>query len=285
MTGPSEPTQSPLYHAQNAPRYERQALIRDYEAKYNCRLIVMIDAIFPYGVTLFEELIYDANPEQDLHLLLWSQGGDGETAVRLLRAAQARCREFTVIIPDQAKSAATLIALGAHHISMGPASDLGPIDPQMQLKPGQPGTLVAAKDIIAAVDNAAAKVQAAPETYPLYASLLGDVTAIILQQARAALDRTDDLLKEALESHPGRTPQQVDSLQKTLSQLLIKEAPSHAMIFGAKEAKNAGLPVMEQASSDERWHMIWRLWTKYFALNMRAYESARASQSFPWQSQ
>ncbi len=284
MTEPSGPIQSPLYHAQNAPRYERQALIRDYEAKHNCRLIVMMDAVFPYGVTLFEELVYDANPEQDLHLLLWSQGGDGETAVRLLRAAQARSKEFTVIVPDQAKSAATLIALGAHHILMGPASDLGPIDPQMQLKPGTPGTLVAAKDIIAAVNNAAAKVQAAPETYPLYASLLGDVTAIIVQQAQASLDRTDDLLREALESHPGRKLEEVDNLQKTLSQLLIQEAQSHTMIFGAKEAKKAGLPVKEQSSSDEQWQAIWRLWTKYFALNMRVYENVRASQTFPWQS-
>ena len=50
-----------------------------------------------------------------------------------------------------AKSAATLLTLGAHHIMMGPASDLGPIDPQFFIN----NELVAAKDIIAAVDDAA----------------------------------------------------------------------------------------------------------------------------------
>jgi ClpP class serine protease len=56
-----------------------------------------------------------------------------------------------VIVPDFAKSAATLMAIGAHRILMGPASDLGPIDPQFQFPDG---SLVAAKDVIAAVDDA-----------------------------------------------------------------------------------------------------------------------------------
>ena len=111
---------------------------------------------------MFEELIYDASPCEDLHVLLHSPGGDGEIAIRIVRAAQSRCKELTVIVPDQAKSAATLLSLGAHHIMMGPASDLGPIDPQFFID----GEWVAAKDIIAAVDNAADKVVESPETYP-----------------------------------------------------------------------------------------------------------------------
>ncbi|MBA3556002.1 MAG: hypothetical protein H0W29_14740, partial [Gemmatimonadales bacterium] len=94
------PRQSPLFHAQQADRYERQQLIADYESLYNCRLIVMIDAIFPYSVTPFEELIYDNRTDRDVHLILATPGGDGETAVRLVRAAQARCKELTVIVPD-----------------------------------------------------------------------------------------------------------------------------------------------------------------------------------------
>ena len=143
-----------------------------YGDEFSCRLIVMIDPIIDRGVTMFEELIYDADPREDLHVLLHSPGGDGEIAIRLVRAAQSRCRELTVIIPDMAKSAATLLTLGAHHIMMGPASDLGPIDPQFFIN----NELVAAKDIIAAVDDAATKVMTSPETYPVYAPLLSDPT-------------------------------------------------------------------------------------------------------------
>ena len=123
MSSPS-PARSPLYEALNAPRYERQKLIHEYQETYSCRLVVMVDSIFPYNITPFEETLYDADPNQDLHVMFCTQGGDGETALRLVRQAQSRCKKLVVIVPDQAKSAGTLFALGADHIYMGPTSDL-----------------------------------------------------------------------------------------------------------------------------------------------------------------
>ena len=272
------PPQSPIYHAQRAQQYAQQELIRQYENEYSCRLIVMIDAILGSGVTFFEELIYDAKPEEDLHLLLHSPGGDGEVAIRLVRAAQSRCRELTVIVPDQAKSAATLLSLGAHHIMMGPASDLGPIDPQFYRN----GEWVAAKDIIAAVDDAAKRVTEAPETYPIYTSLLSEITAIMLQQSRSALARTSDQLEEALKSNPSRDPNEVTSLKNSLEGPMIQRAATHTALFSAEDAKEAGLPVIKADPSQRQWQLIWRLWTRYFALGSNLYsgiyENARVSQ-------
>jgi len=54
-------------------------------------------------------LLFDCDPNRPLHLLLASPGGDGETAIRMVRSIQARCSELTLIIPDMAKSAATLL--------------------------------------------------------------------------------------------------------------------------------------------------------------------------------
>lgn len=274
------PLQSPLYHAANAGRYDRQSLIATYEQNFKCRLVVLIDVIFQPSVTHFEELIYDADPDSDLHLMLSSPGGDGETAVRLARSAQARCRELTVIIPDQAKSAATLLAMGAHHILMSPASDLGPVDPQFFLN----GALISAKDIIATVEDATQKVQEAPNTYPIYASLLADLTALMVQQARSALDRSEDLLSEALRSNPDRSDEVVEELAKKLKEPLISRPKSHAALFGVQDAKKAGLPVQEADLKGEQWQLIWRLWTKYFALRsqVRVYEGLHASQILPW---
>jgi hypothetical protein len=230
-------------------------------------------------VTYFEELLFDADPRRDMHLLLWSPGGDGETAVRLARAAQTRCRELVVIIPDQAKSAATLLALGAHALMMSATSDLGPVDPQFELRPGAP--LVAGKDIIAAVDDAAAKVQLSPETYPIYASLLAEVDAIMVQQARAAIARSGELVRAALASNPDRSPAEVDRLAGALNDLLVERSLSHGALFGVREAQAAGLPVIAKDPQDEQWRAVWRLWTKYFILGARVYEGARASQVIP----
>ena len=283
MTSPSHRTPSreeslaPLFQASHSATQERQTLIGEYEDRFDCRLIVYIDAIFPPSVTVFEDLIYDAQEEQDLHLLLSSPGGDGETAVRLARAAQSRCRELTVIVPDAAKSAATLLAIGAHHILMGPSSDLGPIDPQFYLN----GDLVAAKDIIAAVDDAADRVQKAPDTYPLYASLLSNVTALIVQQARAALDRSEVSLLEALQSNRDRNPDEVSDLCERLKGPLITGPSTHAAIFGTKDALQAGLPIIKADLRSEQWKMIWGLWTRYYSLGggtiARIYEGRNSS--------
>ena len=272
------PFQSPIYHAQRSDQYARQQLIQQYEHENSCRLVVMIDPIINHGVTMFEELIYDANPEEDLHLLLHSPGGDGEIAIRIVRAAQSRCRELTIIVPDQAKSAATLLSLGAHHIMLGPAGDLGPIDPQFFIR----GEWVAAKDIIAAVDDAAEKVRESQERYPIYATLLSDITALMLQQARSALERTSDQLEEALKSNPDRKPEEVERLKKNLEGPMIERNPTHAALFSADDAINAGLPVIKADPSQRQWQFIWRLWAKYFSLGDRLYtgiyESSRVSQ-------
>ena len=89
MLPPINNARSPLFEAQNSSRYERQALIADYEQRSNCRLIVMIGEIFYSGVTILEDIIHDADPGEDLHLMLASPGGDGESAVRLARSKDA----------------------------------------------------------------------------------------------------------------------------------------------------------------------------------------------------
>lgn len=272
-SGYSSPSQSPLYHAVNANRYDRQRIIAEYQDRFYCKLAVMNDVIFDHSVILFEEMIYDGNSTNDLHIILNSPGGDGETAVRLIRIAQARCKELTIIIPDQAKSAATLMTLGAHHILMGPASDLGPIDPQFPFQ----GGLVSAKDIIAAVEDSAARVREAPETYPIYASLLGDLNALMFQQAQSALKRTSDQLGEALRSNPDRSDNEVNALKDKLVEPLIERPKTHSALFSAEDAKKAGLPVAGMDVTGEQWQMIWRLWTKYYVIGPPIYEGERVS--------
>jgi hypothetical protein len=273
---PVTPQRSPLFYAQHARRYQRQELIREYQQEFNCRLIVMVDAIFPYSVQLFEELLFNASSEQALHLLLWSPGGDGEVAVRLVRSAQARCSELTVIVPDIAKSAATLFALGADRILMGPASDLGPVDPQFEVGEYD---LVSAKDIIAAVERALNDVAERPDTYPLHSAMLSDVNALRVQQARSALDRTDDLVKEALLSNPRRSEEEAVQLAGRLHEPLIEAPKDHAAIFSAEDARKHGLPVASCDPSSGQWRRIWQLWMHYYELfPVQAYEGDMASQ-------
>jgi len=149
----------------------------------------MIDLIHPDSITLFAELLHKADPAKELHLLLRSDGGDGEVAIRLARMAQATCSRFVVVVPDVAKSAATIFALGADEVIMGPPSDLGPIDPQVYVPDRG---YVSAKDVRSAVETALNDVSDRPGTYPLHSAMLGmgNVDATLFQFAKSALDQT-----------------------------------------------------------------------------------------------
>ncbi len=73
----------------------------------------------------------DIDPGKPIALVLDSPGGDAHAAYRISRMFQRRCGPFVAVIPRYAKSAATLIALGAQKLIIGRDAELGPLDVQM----------------------------------------------------------------------------------------------------------------------------------------------------------
>lgn len=70
--------------------------------------------------------------QKDVLLLLHSGGGSIEPAYLISKALKSSSKEkFVTVVPRRAKSAATLVCLGADEIHMGLTSQLGPIDPQI----------------------------------------------------------------------------------------------------------------------------------------------------------
>lgn len=185
-----------------------------------------------------------------------------------------------MIVPDQAKSAGTLLAMGANHILMGPTSDLGPVDPQLIRGDRE---LVSAKDLIATVEEAEKAITAKPDTFPLHASLLADITAVMVQQARSALARTEDLVDEALRSNIDRTDEDVDRLKASLKRPLIKAPKQHGAVVSADDAAEMGLPITKIDPRSEQWRLIWLLWSRYLmhAGRFGIYEGRKASRFIP----
>jgi membrane-bound ClpP family serine protease len=69
---------------------------------------------------------------KDVVLFLLSRGGDAEPAYQISKICKSfALNRFVAVIPRQAKSAATLVAIGADEIHMGLLGQLGPIDPQI----------------------------------------------------------------------------------------------------------------------------------------------------------
>ncbi len=64
-----------------------------------------------------------------IDLFLQSRGGKAETPWRVVSLIREFCRHFAVLVPFQAHSGATHIAIGADEIVMGPVGELSPVDP------------------------------------------------------------------------------------------------------------------------------------------------------------
>lgn len=273
-------SRTPLFEAQHSERYARQRLIGDYQKKTGANLIVMIDQIFPDNMTYLEELLHQCDPSKPVHMLLASPGGDGETAIRIVRSIQSRCTQLTILIPDMAKSAATILCLGADKLIFGPGGDLGPVDPQMRFANG---TLASAKEIVEAVDEAERRITANPETFPLFANLLAEVNMLMVEQARSALTRSEALVTEALSANSQRTPEEIQHLAETLKSPLIDDPASHSAVIPVDSAKQFGLPAEAANYTSETWQIVWALWTRYFSMgafpagNTAIYEGKMAS--------
>jgi hypothetical protein len=71
------------------------------------------------------------SPLKPIFLLLHTTGGKVEPAYLISKCCKKSSPRFIVVVPRLAKSAGTLLALGADEIHMGIISELGPIDPQI----------------------------------------------------------------------------------------------------------------------------------------------------------
>lgn len=79
-------------------------------------------------VQAVHEVLRATSPGQRITLFVKSDGGDGQSALRLIHLLRDYADHLTLMVPLSCASAATMLALGADEIQMGPLAFLTPID-------------------------------------------------------------------------------------------------------------------------------------------------------------
>jgi hypothetical protein len=118
---------------------EAGSLLRKIEKLLDGRTVIAYFTSFRYfapidddDADIIERILLEADPKQGVCLVISSPGGLPLAAERIIHICRhySRCN-FDVLVPRSAKSAATMIALGANRLLMGPTAELGPIDLQV----------------------------------------------------------------------------------------------------------------------------------------------------------
>lgn len=121
---------------------EQQAIIRRFNERYNCYLLVYASATEKAGIPENQimrsdfEAIYDllmnVNAEKVM-VYLETNGGSGEAAKEIADFLHDKFKEVCFLITGQAKSAGTILALSGDEIYMTGCGALGPIDAQVKV--------------------------------------------------------------------------------------------------------------------------------------------------------
>lgn len=83
-------------------------------------------------VMALHEVLRHVGPQKHLTLFVKSDGGSGMAALRLVHLLRQHTRRLTVLAPLNCASAATMLALGADEIAMGPLSYLTAVDTSLE---------------------------------------------------------------------------------------------------------------------------------------------------------
>ncbi len=200
--------------------------------------------------------------EKNIDLLIVSNGGDPVVSWRIISLLRERFQQIGVLLPYEAYSAATLVALGANDIVMHPFSNLGPVDPQLSGErniPGRPGQKESfnfgAEDLSHFIDFVSQDVGISDQEQKerAFELVCKEVGAIPIGVAKRSSNLALSLGQKLLSLHMDD-----QNKVKAISDSLNKSFYHHGYPVGRTEAKNIGLSISEGSETLEK--LIWNVW-------------------------
>ncbi|MCI0694110.1 hypothetical protein L0337_19145 [candidate division KSB1 bacterium] len=160
-------------------------------------------------------------------LFIASFGGNIEPAYQISKLCKERAKErFIVAVPRQAKSAATLVAIGADEIHIGGLGELGPIDPQIGGLP--------ALGVREALRTIASLTEEYPKSSDMFARYLS--FAVTVEQIGYCERLTESAVQYA--QRLLATKKQLDGKTQEIAQRLVYEYKHHGFVIDCEEAQN-----------------------------------------------
>ncbi len=109
-----------------------QAIIKELNKQLGGTLVTYFNnprgSVCHDDVLALFELLEKIGHQEKIYLFIKSSGGNGQASLRIVNLLRQYCKEVVAVIPLECASAATMVALGANEIYMGPMAYLTPVD-------------------------------------------------------------------------------------------------------------------------------------------------------------
>lgn len=222
---------------------------------------------------MLEGVLQTCDFSKGLALVISSPGGIGLEAERIINVLRSYSgtKEYVALVPGRAKSAATMICLGASRIIMGKTSELGTVDPQVTIKEKDKVSRFSIYNIVKSYENLFEKAVKESGHLEPYIQQLSNYDEREIAEYRTALSLSDDIAIRALKTCMLREMPEAD-IKKKISIFLIPEtkAKVHGRPISAEDANNCGLNIDMKEVNDPMWLLLYELYIRlanYVSIN------------------
>ncbi len=204
--------------------------------------------------------LHHIKKQNHLCLLLSSPGGSSMAALQMIALLREFCERLTVLVPEQASSAATLLALGADKLIMGPMGFLSAIDTSASHplapkdKDGKP-VLISVDE----VQRCATLLKEKNKDVDIYQTLFQYIHPLVFGGVDRSKDLSELIGRTALSYH-SKSKKDRAKMEKIVRKLNT-EYPAHGYPITRKEARKLGLTI--EYSTPELDEHLWNIFQTY----------------------
>lgn len=215
---------------------------------------------------ILEGIFQKSNLSEGFVLLLSSPGGSGLAAERIINICRAYSgsKGYQVIVPGKAKSAATMICLGAEKVIMGKTSELGSIDPQIvySADDSNEAKWFSLHNIINSYEDLFQKAVNEEGNLEPYLQQLSNYDSREIEEFKSQVDLSEDIAIKALKTGMMEGREEEEIVRKIKYLLTPEEVKIHGRPIYSKEAEECGLNIETKEPNSEFWSTVYELYVR-----------------------
>lgn len=181
----------------------------------------------------------------ELDIILHSPGGSLEATEQIVKYIRTKYNHVRAIIPQNAMSAATMLACSCDIILMGKHSAIGPIDPQITF-PTESGHFTApAQSILDEFEKAKEEIKTDPSTAPIWVRRIDKYPIGFLKICENTISLSKEMVMDWLKTWMLKNNPKKEILANEIVNWLgdTNQHKTHGRPLDINEAKNKGLVV------------------------------------------